>query len=182
MVVSFLAALSSGCAKVQARTEPVMPELMPPPPPPRVVESYEEEAPVVAEAPPTEPAGSPPAARNTTKPAAPPPAKAETPPKPEPPRAEPEKPAVQPPPPALTLKPTPGSESTTEGSIRRLISNAARDLGRVNYGSLNQDGKAQYDTAKRFMQQADDALRSGNLVFAGKLADKAATMAAVLVR
>jgi hypothetical protein len=156
--------------------------LMPPAPPPRVVETYQEEAPVVAEAPPTEPPGSPPATRNTAKPAATPPAKVETPPKPEPPRTEPEKPPVVSPPPALTLKPTPGSVSTTEGSIRHLISNAARDLARVDYGSLNQDGKAQYDTAKRFMQQADDALRSGNLVFAGKLADKAATMAAVLVR
>ena len=67
-------------------------------------------------------------------------------------------------------------------SIRRLISNASRDLARVNYGLLNQDGKAQYDTAKRFMQQAEDALRNGNLVYGGKLADKAATMAAVLVR
>jgi hypothetical protein len=62
------------------------------------------------------------------------------------------------------------------------MSNASRDLARVNYGLLNQDGKAQYDTAKRFMQQADDALRNGNLLVAGKLADKAATMAAVLVR
>jgi hypothetical protein len=52
----------------------------------------------------------------------------------------------------------------------------------VNYGSLTVDGKAQYDTARRFVQQSEDALRTGNLVFAGKLADKAATMASVLVR
>ena len=32
------------------------------------------------------------------------------------------------------------------------------------------------------MQQADEALKSRNVVFAGKLADKAAIMAAVLVR
>ena len=37
-------------------------------------------------------------------------------------------------------------------------------------------------TARRFMQQADDALKVRNVMFAGKLADKAATMAAVLVR
>ena len=159
-----------------------MPELTPPAPPPRVVETYPEETPVVAEAPPTESATSAPAARNTTKPPATPPAKTEPAVKPVEPPKEPEKPAVQAQPPALTLKPTPGSESTTEASIRRLIFNAGRDLARVNYGLLNQDGKAQYDTAKRFMQQAEDALRSGNLVFAGKLADKAATMAAVLVR
>lgn len=160
-----------------------MPELVPPPPPPRVVETYPEEAPIAAEATVPDATNSTPAARNSTRPQVPQP-KPDTTPKPEPAPTQPEKPAVQPQPqpPALTLKPTPGSESTTEGSIRRLINNANRDLARVNYGLLNQDGKAQYDTAKRFMQQAEDALRSGNLVFAGKLADKAATMAAVLVR
>ena len=59
---------------------------------------------------------------------------------------------------------------------------AARDLGRVNYQALDADGRAQYDTARRFMQQADEALKGRNVMFAGKLADKAATMAAVLVR
>ncbi len=34
----------------------------------------------------------------------------------------------------------------------------------------------------KVLQQAEDALRTRNVVFAGKLADKAATMAAVLVR
>lgn len=164
---------------MQARTEPVMPELTPPPPPPRVVETYSDDGPS-AEPAATEAANTP-AARNTAKPpVTPPTTKPETGAKPEPARSEPERPAAQPP--ALTLKPAPGSQSTTETSIRTLIGNASRDLSRVNYGTLNQDGKAQYDTAKRFMQQAEDALRNGNLVFAGKLADKAATMAAVLVR
>ena len=63
-----------------------------------------------------------------------------------------------------------------------MLSRASRDLSRVNYTSLNPDGKAQYDTARRFMQQAEEAMRARNLVFAGKLADKAATMASVLVR
>lgn len=174
--------LATGCAKVQARTEPVLPELMPPPPPPRVVETYADGAPAApVESSATESSSSTPAARNTAKPAVTPPTttKPEVA-KPEPPRAEPEKPAAQPP--ALTLKPAPGSQSTTESSIRSLMSSASRNLSRVDYGSLNQDGKAQYDMAKRFMQQAEDALRNGNLVFAGKLADKAATMASVLVR
>ena len=159
-----------------------MPELVPPAPPPRVVETYPEEIPVISEPPLSEAAASVPAAKNALKPPVTTPTAKPEAPKPEPPpvRTEPERPAGQPP--ALTLKPTPGSESTTEGSIRRLINNAGRDLARVNYALLNQDGKAQYDTAKRFMQQAEDALRNANLVFAGKLADKAATMAAVLVR
>lgn len=154
-----------------------MPELTPPPPPPRIVETYVDESAPAAESTPPESATSTPAGRAAAKPPAP---RAETPAKPEPPRVEPERAAA--PPPALTLKPAPGSESTTEGSIRAHLGRAARDLGRVNYTTLNQDGKTQYDTAKRFMQQAEEALRTGNLVFAGKLADKAATMAAVLVR
>ena len=48
--------------------------------------------------------------------------------------------------------------------------------------SLAGNFRSQFDTARRFIQQADDALKARNIVFAGKLADKAATIAAVLVR
>jgi hypothetical protein len=82
----------------------------------------------------------------------------------------------------LTLAPKPGAEAATEASIRSLLARAARDIARVNIASLSADGRTQYDTARRFLQQADEALKARNLVFAGKLADKAATMAAVLVR
>jgi hypothetical protein len=177
IVVAVFAVVSAGCAKVQARTEPVMPELTPPPPPPRVVERYADE-PVPTLAPsPAETALNAPSAPVTTKPATP---RVEPTAKPEPTRTEPERPAPQPP--SLTLKPAPGSQSATEASIRNLLSRATRDLGRVNYGGLSVDGRAQFDTARRFIQQSEDALRDGNLVLAGKLADKAATMGAVLVR
>ena len=84
--------------------------------------------------------------------------------------------------PSLTMTPSPGSEAQTVTAIRDLLGRAARDLSRVTAASLNSDGRAQYDQASRFIQQAEDALRNRNIVFAGKLADKAATMAAVLVR
>ena len=67
-------------------------------------------------------------------------------------------------------------------AIRELIARATRDLARVNAASLNADGRAQVEAARRFLQQAEEALKARNVVFAGKLADKAATMAAVLVR
>ncbi|MEW6323658.1 MAG: hypothetical protein AB1635_21510, partial [Acidobacteriota bacterium] len=95
------------------------------------------------------------------------------------PAAEPARPPT---PPALTLRPAAGAEAQTEQSIRALLARAARDLARVNPAGLAADRRAQYDTAHRFLQQADDALKARNLMFAGKLADKAATMAAVLVR
>ncbi len=85
-------------------------------------------------------------------------------------------------PPSLTLTPSPGTETQTAAAIRDLMARAARDLARVNQASLNADGRTQFDTARRFLQQADEALKARNIVFAGKLADKAATMAAVLVR
>ena len=42
--------------------------------------------------------------------------------------------------------------------------------------------QTQYEAARRFVQQSEDALKVRNLLYAGKLADKAAAMAAVLVR
>jgi hypothetical protein len=164
----------AACAKARAATEPAMPELMPPPPPPRVVERYPEPVPTI------EP--SPVQAALTTPPpkATPPPATKPEPPKPEAPRVEPEKPASSPP--TLTLKPAPGVAAQTEASIRALLDGAQRNLQRVNYAALDADGRTQFDTARGFMAQAHEALKANNLAFAGKLADKAATMAAVLMR
>ena len=55
-----------------------------------------------------------------------------------------------------------------------------RDLSHVDYGALSADAKAQYDTAKRFMVLAEQAIKDRNFVFARTLADKAAVIAAVL--
>lgn len=162
------------CAvKAQARTEVEMPLLEPPPPPPRVVASYPAEPEVVAVAPAAEPA-----------PAARPPARTPRPEKPEPPQVQTVPEPVQEPPrvSSLTLTPSPGTETQTATAIRDLMTRAARDLSRVNQASLNADSRTQFETARRFLQQAEDALRANNVASAGKLADKAATMAAVLVR
>lgn len=154
-----------------------MPELAPPPPPPRVVEHYAPDPIPTVDPSPADTALTAPPTRATTKPATP---RVEPAAKPEPAMPAPDPPAPQSP--SLTLRPAPGSASTTEASIRNLLGRATRDLGRVNYGALSIDGKAQFDTARRFIEQSEAALRSGNLVLAGKLADKAATMASVLVR
>lgn len=179
LALLLVACLASACAKVQARIEPTPPvELLPPPPPPRLVEHYPDEVELPAAPTSSEAFVSEPPAITVARPAIPRPDSTV---KPEP--AKPEGPVPAPTPaPAVTLKPAPGSQSATEASIRDLLGRANRDLQRVNYQSLSVDGKAQYDTARRFVQQSEDALRNGNLVFAGKLADKAATMAAVLVR
>lgn len=172
-LVLLAATLGACAAKAQVRTEVELPLIEPPPPPPRVVTTYQDEpelVPVAAvvEAVPARPAGRPsrPEAR-PEPPAAPEPA------------ADVAKPAS---PLSLTLTPSSGSEAQTAAAIRELMARATRDLGRVNAAVLNADGRAQVEAARRFLQQAEDALKARNVVFAGKLADKAATMAAVLVR
>jgi hypothetical protein len=177
VLIVVVGATAASCAKAQARTEPVMPVLAPPPPPPRVVETYIDEPVPTIEPSPGDSALLTPPSRPPMKPPAP----RQEPAKPEPVRIiEPERPPSSTA--ALTLKPAPGGEGKTEASIRALIGRASRDLQRVNYAALDADGRAQFDTARRFMQQAEDALKAASLAFAGKLADKAATMAAVLVR
>jgi hypothetical protein len=175
-LVLLTAALTACAAKAQVRTEAEVPLLDPPPPPPRVVASYEPEPEPLPVTPAVEPA-------TPVRPPVRPPRPEQ---KPEAVTAAPPEPAeaVSRPPsgPSLTMTPTPGSESQTVAAIHGLIARAQRDLARVNAASLNGDGRAQYDQARRFIQQAEDALKTRNIVFAGKLADKAATMAAVLVR
>jgi hypothetical protein len=174
-VVVLTASLSACAAKAQVRTEVPLPVLDPPPPPPRVVAEYPAPPEPIVAAPPIEPAV---AAKPVARPARP-----EQRPEPGPVAAGPvESGGRLTPAPSLTLTPTPGSEAQTVAAIRDLLGHASRDLSKVNPAALNNDGRSQFDTARRFMQQAEDALKARNVVLAGKLADKAATMAAVLVR
>ena len=166
-IVLLTASLGACAAKAQVRTEVELPLLDPPPPPPRVVTIYQDEPELVPIAPAVEAVPARPPAR---------PARAEA--RPEP-AVDVAKPAA---PPSLTLTLSPGTEAQTAVAIRELIARATRDLARVNAASLNADGRAQVEAARRFLQQAEEALKARNVVFAGKLADKAATMAAVLVR
>jgi len=172
-LLCLVASLVGCAAKAQARTEVELPLLDPPPAPPRVVASYPAESESVPFAAAVE-AAAPSRA----------PVRAQRPEKPEPVQAAPEpvQEVVRAAPPSLTLTPSPGSETQTAAAIRDLMTRAARDLARVNQAALTADGRTQLDTARRFLQQADEALKARNIVFAGKLADKAATMAAVLVR
>jgi outer membrane biosynthesis protein TonB len=174
-----LVPLAAGCTHAQAKTTPEMPVLeMPalemPAPPPRDVEPNEAEAPqpvpLVAEP-----------ARNTPARPRPAPQPKPEPPKPEPPPVESPKPAEDPAKAPTTLQTTPATvEGDVERGIRASLQRATADLNRVDYRALNADARTQYDTAKRFVSQADDAMRMKNLVFAKNLADKAAALAAQL--
>ena len=78
-----------------------------------------------------------------------------------------------------TASPTANTDS--ERSVREVLARAARDIIRVEYSRLSADGRAQYDQSKRFSEQAEQALKERNLIFAATLADKAATLAAELL-
>ena len=172
---------AAGCAKAQAKEAPVGPPLEVPEPPARVLAPVEE--PVTAstplpEAPPSTPAAAAP----------------RTPPRPPARRAEPEKPETPLPAAATTGQPapaadpprelrpnSPAADAQAEREARDKLARAARDLGRVDYGKLNADARAQYEQSKRFTEQAQQALKDRNFVFASTLADKAAALAAGLV-
>lgn len=103
------------------------------------------------------------------------------------------KPEPRPEPPVADTKPTDEGKPVTtlqvmptdrdaesETRIRGLLQAATADLNRVDYRKFERDVQVQYDTVKSFMRQAEDALKSKNLVFAQTMAEKAATLAGQL--
>ena len=100
--------------------------------------------------------------------------------KPEPAPSEPVKPAEEPPKPTVLQTAPTQVEGEVERGIRASLAKATNELNRVDYRALNVDARTQYDTAKRFISQADEAMRVKNLVMAKNLAEKAATLAAQL--
>jgi hypothetical protein len=178
-----LAAGTSGCTMLHARSGG--PPLNMPPAPARVVPI--ESQPIVAAPTPTvddvpsrapEPIAPTPAAPpprvDRVEPA--PPARTEVP-------ADAGAAAAPSPPPSPTPPPalqTTANPTEAEQRTRAALENAKRDLGRIDLRRLSTDARAQYDIARRFVQQAEDALRARNPVFAEQLADKAATLAALL--
>jgi hypothetical protein len=176
------ALLLSGCVRAHARTEPEPPPLDVPAPPPRDVEARTPEPPppvTLVEPAPTvlEPPHPAPSAQQRADPA-----------KLEPPKVEPVPPVEAAKPvedsksqPATTLQTTPSErEAQVEKGTRDLLARALVDLNRINYSLLKADARSQYDQARRFISQAEDALLKKNLVFANNLAGKASTLAAQL--
>jgi hypothetical protein len=173
---------AASCAHPQAKAIIEMPPMDMPPAPPRIVEANEPTPqPLISlpDEPPINLRPRPVPAQGQETPRRP-----AEPTKVEQVATEPPKPAEEAPKPAnpTTLQTTPTQrEAEVERRIRTLVARATSDLSRVDYQALNPDARNQYDTAKRFALQAEDALRSRNLVFASNLADKAAALAAQLL-
>ena len=167
----FLLALAgaTGCAKARAASAPDGPALQVPQPPARVIVAASEPPPLPIEEPPVQPPVLPAPTPVAPRPAPAPAPRAVRPDPPEPPAARPE---------PRTLR-TPG-DVARERAIRERLSAASADLGRVDVTRLSPGARAQFDQARRFVQQAEQAIKDQNLAFASTLADKAATLAADL--
>src|SRR4051794_19509989 len=172
-----LAPLVSACASASAKTNPAdRPPLSVPPPPPRVIEAAPQPDPVPDPVPELPPAPAPPPRSRQTRdsgqrqePAKSPDSKPG-----EPTPAEPVGPAPAPAPPAPQLRtPQTADSSEAEKNVRSTIERAHKSLAGVNYGPLNNERKKAYNDAKLFIQQAEEALKQGNFVYAQGVATKA---------
>ena len=61
--------------------------------------------------------------------------------------------------------------------VRDTIARTRAVLEKIDYGPLSETRKKQYDDAKLFANQAEQELKSSNLVAAKELADKAERLA-----
>jgi hypothetical protein len=182
LALALVATAAAACAGASAkpRTDPL--PLVIPEPPPRVVEPLPEVEELPAEPVRREPASptarAPRPARETGV-GKPPEATKPEPPRPEsPPPVEPAPPAAPPGAPRPELRtPETLDEAGAERQVRETLDRAARTLKGVDYRSLRREARQQYDTAKLFVTQAEEALKVRNYVAAKYLADKAETIA-----
>ena len=178
-----LALQAAACTAARAQVPPEdRPALVVPPVPPRAIE------PIPAEPPPIEPVGElPPAPASPTRPKPPTretnrAANADAKPDPKPtetpvvdPAASTQQPAAPPVPPLRTPGTADGPEIAKQ--VRETLDRASRMLNNVDYQALKPDSRANYDNAKSFIKQAEEALKANNSVAAKLLADRAENIA-----
>jgi|SRR5687768_8299769 len=125
------------------------------------------------------PPPEPPPAATADKPVTGPPASTTTKPRPTPTPAP--APPVQTP---VIEQPAPVrlAQSNSEERARARLAEAVRDIGKVKKDTLPRAALEQYDSAERFIRAARSALSVKNFVYAFYCADKAATLAELLVK
>ena len=146
-----------------------------PEPPPRV--AMDPVPAVIAEPPP--PVPERPAPTPVSKPAATPaspPAAAVTPPAVQPPVITPPEPPRAGPPPEL--RPAgPEGRTPTAAQVRDRLVRTRQKLDSIDRGRLNAGKRTDYDSARRFLLQADAAVKDNNLLLAESSVEKAETLA-----
>jgi hypothetical protein len=166
------AGLAAGCAKARAATVPDGPPLAVPPPPARVVGPVEESpvTPAPVEPPPRAAVDPPPVEVAPTP--ARRPAASEL--------SEPVSPAVAADAPRELRAGSTPADAEMDRKVRALLALSLRTLNQVDYRRLSAAGREQYDQARSFGEQAEQALTERNYVYAETLADKAAKLAVEL--
>lgn len=168
--LALCAVAASACTKVQARTPAAVPVEPPPlttPEPPSRLK-----LPVSLD---------PPASAGSTTEKPPAPASSGKPPAPTPPAAGSSTPPATTPP-ERPATPVIQAGAVIEQRARDRLLRAKTDLGRVQRASLSADAREQYDSAQRFVHLAEAKLLEKNFVYADYCADKAATLASLLVK
>jgi len=174
--------VAAGCASASAKTPVDRPALNVPPPPPRVIETTVELDPEpVGDLPaaPTAPAPSKPSrtSRESTRTANANDAKADAKPDAKPPDPVPPPEPAPVTPPVQLQTPQTADTSGAARNVQATIDRARSSLNSVNYGPLSNDRKKAYNDVKRFITQAEEAVKQANFVFAQAMANKAETLA-----
>lgn len=147
-----LAAMLSACATTQARTATAGPTLAIPDPPPHEWTAGAD----------TDPAARSPRAPAQTRP------------------DKPESPPPAPPPAPVTATPplqTTRDVAEADARVRRVLERASTGLDKIDDKALGDGPRIEYDTARRFIRQAYEALKRADVTYAEQLANKAATIA-----
>jgi hypothetical protein len=182
-----IAFAATGCAKPSPVTEPPPPALVMPVTPPRVLAPLPVPPPEEVAAQPEHDREEPASNARQGRPVRPRAEKGEGGARPEPrPEEAAADPAVavpeaKPAEPAPLRTPQTVNDAEAERRIREVLTRASRTLSQVNERALGSDARMQYQSARRFIDQADGALRASNYMFASYLADKAEVLARGLV-
>ena len=88
-------------------------------------------------------------------------------------------PATEATPPVLQTSANPAELET---KARERVDRAQKDLQRITRSSLGKDAQDQYDSAARYVRMAGDAMKMKNFVYASFCADKASTLAGLLIK
>jgi len=171
LMIGAAAVTAAGCQKAQAKTPGPAPVVLTvPEPPDRLhIPVNPDPPPPVASAEKPPPPPNPAKPRPTPTPTPTPPAGSTTPPPP-------------PPDPATTPVVQAGSQEADEARAKLLLSDAERNLSKLNPKALGRDARQQYDSAQNFVKLGRTALNQRRFRYAAYCADKAATLAALLIK
>jgi hypothetical protein len=167
-------ALACGCASNPARASAAVPLDVPEPPPRQPI------PPVPVTAAPPDATAAPPSVRTNPPPqAAPPVPAAVAAPAPAPAQPAAAAPTPLPPasPPADLQSAGTSGRTLTRSQVLELLNRTKGKLGMIDRRKLSAGKSADYDSAQRFLAQAEGAVKANNLLLAQSSAEKAETLA-----